>query len=85
MQHASSSLISSTGTLSDEALAISIKSFLFHNLDNIFVSSFQRNVRIFIFVKVLDSFLEGLKIAKFEEFALARDQAGLTRIPDKAL
>ena len=75
MQHVSSSLISSTGTLSDEALAISIKSFLFHNLDNIFVSSFQRNVRIFIFVKVLDS----LKIAKFEEFALARDQAGMTR------
>ena len=76
MQHVSSSLISSTGTLSDEALAISIKSFLLHNLDNIFVSSFQRNDRkIKIFVKVLDS----LKIAKFEEFALARDQAGMTR------
>jgi hypothetical protein len=38
--------LTSTGTLSDEVLAISIKSFLLHNLDNIFVSSFQGNDRI---------------------------------------
>jgi hypothetical protein len=46
MQHVSRSLISSTETLSDEALAISIKSFLLHNLDNIFVFSIERNDRI---------------------------------------
>jgi hypothetical protein len=83
MQHVSRSLISSTETLSDEALAISIKSFLLHNLDNIFVFSFQRNDRIKSCLlqiqsetaKVLD--LDSLKIAKFAEFALARDQVGI--------
>ena len=39
-EHVSKSLISSTGTLSDEALSISIKTFLLHNLDNIFASAF---------------------------------------------
>ena len=39
-------LISSTGTQSDEALAISIKTFLLHNSENIFVSSFQGDDRI---------------------------------------
>jgi hypothetical protein len=39
-------LISSTATLSDEALSISIKTFLLHNLDNIFASSLQGKDRI---------------------------------------
>jgi hypothetical protein len=47
-------LISSTGTLSDEALAISIKTFsLPVNLDNKFVPSFQRNIANNILVEML--------------------------------
>jgi hypothetical protein len=77
----SSSLISSTATLSDEALSaisINLKLSCFHNLDNIFVSSFQSNDRIKLsFYKYCQSEGVGLlKIANSEYFGHSRPRSG---------